>query len=420
MRSVHLADENCKFGSRSAGEGIRFATDTIKISFYSVPIQPNAFAIRHVDLTKKELDFNPKFEELFAPVVGPDNPFKSEQCLLSKNILTGFVENAHFNDFHFEIIQRRFCSNTAVLNITLATWLLRRPPEVHTYIVGVTVFEPVKKKDAAKRKKLKNMDPADVEGFTGPWAAFEDENRSAKPDPETMKCIEEFLRKRKKISKITREEGIEEKSVLHSMLKDPYDYQGRSFLVPPHDVGVNLRDDIHTWTGHTKGVQAIRWFPGSAHLLLSASMDCKIKLWEVYKQRRCIRTYVGHKMAVRDVCFNNAGTEFLSASYDRYIKLWDAETGECKQRFTTGKVPYCIKFHPDEDKQNIFLAGMQDKKIIQVCMFTDVSSFSRSRSRLIIYPWLTHHQLPAYFHRSSLLESCVLWCHRACADSVTA
>jgi pre-mRNA-processing factor 17 len=48
------------------------------------------------------------------------------------------------------------------------------------------------------------------------------------------------------------------------------------------------------------------------------------------------------------------------------MKLWDTETGECIGRFGNGKIPYCIKFHPDEDKQHIFLAGMSDKKIIQV------------------------------------------------------
>lgn len=32
---------------------------------------------------------------------------------------------------------------------------------------------------------------------------------------------------------------------------------------------------------------------------------------------------------MRDICFNTAGTQFLSAAYDRYLKLWDTETGEC-------------------------------------------------------------------------------------------
>lgn len=73
-------------------------------------------------------------------------------------------------------------------------------------------------------------------------------------------------------------------------VKNAYDYQGRSYLHPPQDVGVNLREDslpdkcflpkkhIHTWTGHTKGISAIRWFPKSAHLLLSCGMDSKIKV----------------------------------------------------------------------------------------------------------------------------------------------
>ena len=52
------------------------------------------------------------------------------------------------------------------------------------------------------------------------------------------------------------------RSTVH--IKDPYDYQGRSYLHIPQDVGVNLKKDeppekcfvpkrqIHTWQGHNK------------------------------------------------------------------------------------------------------------------------------------------------------------------------
>lgn len=65
---------------------------------------------------------------------------------------------------------------------------------------------------------------------------------------------------------------------------------GRNFLHIPQDVGVNLKSDtppdkcflpkalIHTWQGHTKGIATIKWFPKSAHLLLSAGMDCRVKV----------------------------------------------------------------------------------------------------------------------------------------------
>lgn len=52
------------------------------------------------------------------------------------------------------------------------------------------------------------------------------------------------------------------------------------------------------------------------------------------------------------------------------MKLWDTETGQCLKRFSNGKIPYVVRFHPDQ--QNIFLAGMSDKKIIQVSVISEV------------------------------------------------
>uniref|UniRef100_A0A6Q2ZD88 Pre-mRNA-processing factor 17 n=1 Tax=Esox lucius TaxID=8010 RepID=A0A6Q2ZD88_ESOLU len=304
----------------------------------------------HLDPSLKEVTYNPTYETMFAPEFGPVNPYRSQQMAAPRNMLSGYAEPAHVNDFMFEQQRRTFST------------------------FGLTVFE-VGPKKTDKRKKVQGGEADDIDNYLGPWAKYVDEKDSAKPSEEEQKELDEITAKRQKKGRNEEEAPAEEKTILH--VKDAYDYQGRSYLHVPQDVGINLRTadtpdkcylpkkQIHVWSGHTKGVSAIRLFPVSGHLLLSCSMDCKIKLWEVYNERRCVRTFIGHSKAVRDICFNNTGTQYMSAAYDRYLKLWDTETGQCISRFTNRKVPYCVKFNPDEDKQNLFVAGMSDKKIVQ-------------------------------------------------------
>ncbi|XP_050298028.1 pre-mRNA-processing factor 17 [Anthonomus grandis grandis] len=332
----------------------------------------------HIHPDTSELLYNPKYEELFAPIVGPSNPFKPEQGV-EKNMVAGHVEPAHVSEFQFENQRRTFASFGYALDPSVSTDELG-----FSKVIGSTeeakesnlktVFEKTEIRPLDKKKRKKNDNPEDIDGFLGPWGGFVGEQRVMRPSEEEQKELQELVSKRTKRGRPTEEQHVEEKSVLH--IKDPVDYQGRSFLHAPHDVGVNLKSDtppdkcflpkahIFTWTGHTKGVSAIRWFPKTAHLFLSSSMDCKIKIWEVYNERRCIRTYYGHRQAVRDINFNNAGNHFLSAGYDRYIKLWDTETGQVVSRFTSRKIPYCVKFNPDYNKQHLFVAGTSDKKII--------------------------------------------------------
>lgn len=80
----------------------------------------------------------------------------------------------------------------------------------------------------------------------------------------------------------------QERSILHQQQEK--DYLGRSYMYVPTDLDIQLDKDpgsfecyapkriIHTWTGHSKGVNAIRFFPKSGHMLLSASQDCRIKV----------------------------------------------------------------------------------------------------------------------------------------------
>ncbi|CAG9136979.1 unnamed protein product [Plutella xylostella] len=328
----------------------------------------------------KELMHNPTFEELYAPSFGPENPFQTQQMKANRNMLSGFVEQAHVSDFQFENQRRTFTSYGYAIDPStekdgdpgdsIVVSAMIAPPEESE---GKTVFETIRKRPLDKKKRNKNDDPQDITGFLGPWGGYVGEQRVMKPEGEEAKALEEILAKRQKKGKQEDDKPLEEKSILHS--SDSVDYQGRSWIEAPRSE-THLRSEtppdkcflpkshIHTWKGHTKGVAAARWFPGTAHLMLSAGMDCRVKIWEVYGERRCIRTYFGHRQAVRDVNFNNSGKQFLSAAYDRYIKLWDTESGACVARFTSRKVPYCALFHPDEDKQHLFVAGTSDKKII--------------------------------------------------------
>ncbi|XP_072178931.1 pre-mRNA-processing factor 17-like [Diadema setosum] len=344
--------------------------------FGNNPYQP-------LDPSTKLVMYNPQYEQIYTPEAGPANPFKTQQQNAAKNMLSGFVEPAHLNAFHFENQRRTFSSYGFAVDPSVDTGGQKMVSSTEGTVApeGKTVFEKTGKRDGDKRKRVRNLDASDIEGFEGPWGKYVDEKTVAKPSEEEQTELDEILAKRAKRGKVVDDKPADEKTTLH--IKDAYDYQGRSYLHIPQDLDVDLRSEqppdkcylpkkmIHAWTGHTKGVAAIRLFPMSGHLLLSCGMDSKIKLWEVYNQRRLIRTFSGHKQAVRDICFNNEGTKFLSAGYDRYIKLWDTETGECIKKFTNRKVPYCVKFNPEEDKQDIFVAGMSDKKIVQYDLRTE-------------------------------------------------
>lgn len=52
--------------------------------------------------------YNPKYEEMWTPALGPQNPRISDFHKASKNTLNGFVEPATVNDFQFENQRQTF------------------------------------------------------------------------------------------------------------------------------------------------------------------------------------------------------------------------------------------------------------------------------------------------------------------------
>jgi pre-mRNA-processing factor 17 len=164
-------------------------------------------------------------------------------------------------------------------------------------------------------------------------------------------------------------EIAEASSTFHG--QEQFDYQGRSWITPPSGVRRETEEHecfipkkcIKKYTGHSKGVNDIHFFPFTGHLLLSSSNDGKCKIWDVYGDRNVRRTYAGHTEGVRCTQFSDNGLEFLSSSFDRVIRLWDVETGQAKGTFTNRKMGYDVKFRPGDN--NIFLMAASDNKIYQ-------------------------------------------------------
>ena len=52
---------------------------------------------------------------------------------------------------------------------------------------------------------------------------------------------------------------------------------------------------VHSLLSHglSQGVNAVRFFPDTGHLLLSAGLDGKVKVWDELGRGKCIRTYLG-------------------------------------------------------------------------------------------------------------------------------
>lgn len=78
-------------------------------------LQEQLDPLRHIDPSSKELMYNPKVDELFAPTLGPECPFKTGQQRAHRNTLAGYVEPAHLSEFQFEAQRKTFVSFGKIL-----------------------------------------------------------------------------------------------------------------------------------------------------------------------------------------------------------------------------------------------------------------------------------------------------------------
>lgn len=149
-----------------------------------------------LDIKAREVTFNPKYEDMYAPAFGPVNPNLTQQQRSFRNVLNGHAESTTLSDFQFENQRRTFDSFGYALDPSVGEHAT--PQIVGDTITaeknqGMTIFEAPKKRLTDKRKKEKNYDSSDVEGFQGPWAPFADEITVSRPSEVCSTLIYLFI-----------------------------------------------------------------------------------------------------------------------------------------------------------------------------------------------------------------------------------
>lgn len=325
-------------------------------------------------------------DDFSRPRVGPVNPYQPSTAVgptKRKSVPAGHAEETHVSEHVFRSKHRA---------------IERAGGPEREYRSGMEARDHARR-IRAKREAKGDATVSEGDGaYLGPWAKYrrqevgdevEDANELGSDEEYEIVEVEEgdgdgddviesgtvlkapsqAMGRRKEV-----EELGAETTILHV---DEFDYQGRTYMHVPQDLDINLRKEVGSitnfipkrqvfgWKRHVGAVTALRFFPQSGHLLLSSGADSTVRIWDPYHSRELLRTYQGHSKAVSDICFNRDGGQFASASYDRQIKLWDAETGMVRARFSTGKTPHVVRFNPGHEHPHELVAGMSDNKIVQ-------------------------------------------------------
>jgi len=116
------------------------------------------------------------------------------------------------------------------------------------------------------------------------------------------------------------------------------------WIIPDEGVTSNITEAQLVLNGHGRKVGQLHWHPVARDLLYSVSADLTIRCWNVAtgKEVKCI---TGHTDNIYAMSFNRCGSQFITTSKDKKIRLFDTRSGDIlheKPGHEGSKISRCI------------------------------------------------------------------------------